>query len=79
MDGVEWFDFSSENYFTEEVTNVDNNMDKNNFRVTSKYNTKFQVSHIPEWDVTVDMKDDGVYYYKELIRVIRLSMELGRV
>ena len=54
-------------------------MDKNNFRVTSKYNTKFQVSHIPEWDVTVDMKDDGVYYYKELIRVIRLSMELGRV
>ncbi len=33
----------------------------------------------PELDVTAELKGDGVYYYQELIGVLRWTVEIGRV
>ena len=67
LDGVECVDFSSEKYVTAAVNNMEDNLDKNNARLTSKQKTPFQSGYCPKLNVNVGLKDDCMQYYQEFI------------
>ena len=64
VDEVKCFDFSYNKYVTAAVNNVEDNLDKNNAQITSKWNNPMKTYYFPELDVNVELKADGMRYHQ---------------
>ena len=71
VDEVKCFDFSYNKYVTAAVNNVEDNLDKNNAQITSKWNNTIQIGYCPELDVNEEFKYDGMQYHQYFIGLLR--------
>jgi hypothetical protein len=79
VDGVECWTVSAEKYVSASVKNVEEALMKKGQRLPSKCYSPLPDKYRPELDTSAELKADGVLYYQELIGVLRLAVELGRV
>ena len=70
---------SLEKYCTAAVTNVEPVFKKSGLRLLMKCVTLLSCGYRPDMDVTVEIKEDGVQWYQELIGGLRREVEIGRI
>ena len=68
-----------EKYCRAAVQNIEDDLKKVNRALSSKWYTPLSQNYRPELDVTSELKPAGVQRYQELIGILRLAVELGRV
>ena len=75
----EFWEMSSEKYFSAAVKNVEEFLTKKVLRFPTKFATPLQSGYKPELNYTPELKEDGMQYYQELFGVLRWSIEIGRL
>ena len=78
-DNQECWAISSDPYCVALVTQIESVLGKKGLRLLSKCVTPLKNGYEPELDVTVELKVDGVQFYKELIGSLRWTVKIGRV
>ena len=77
--GTKCWSMSSEAYYKADVNNIETNLRDEGRRLPSNCDTLMRLVYRPELDKSPELKADGLQYYQELIGVLCLSVELGRV
>ena len=78
-DGSNCWSMSSEKYVKAAVANVEEKLSKSEKRFPGRCNTPLKPGYRPEMDDSCELKADGLQYYQDLVGVLRLIVELGRV
>ena len=75
---VGWY-MSSDKYVRAAITNIEETLSKSGQKLPNKCKTPLSSGYWPELDDVQEMKADGLHRYQELVGVLRLAVELGRV
>ena len=70
---------SSYRYYNAAVANVEEALKKTSLRLPSKCTNSLANGYRPEVGTTSEIKSDGLQYYQELSRVLRWTVEIGRL
>jgi hypothetical protein len=77
--GVKAWAFSSSQYVTEAVKNIERYLDRKGGKLPSKAETPIQTSFRPELDVSPELNPTNAAYYMSIIGILRWIVELGRI
>ena len=66
-------------YCTAALSNVEEVLKKKGLRLPSKYTSTLSSGYRLELDITIELKEDGLRWYHELIGQLRWANEIGQV
>ena len=69
----------SDKYCAATVKNIEESLNKQGLRMTTKCELPIRSDYKPEMDCTAELKADRLQWYQETIGSLRWAVELGRV
>ena len=79
VDGFEGLTMSSEKYVKSAIENIEQKLAGSNQRLPTKCRTPLSSGYRPELDTSPELEAEGLQRYQELIGILHLAVELGRV
>ena len=70
---------SSEKHLGAEIKNVEEKLEKHELKLTTRCDTPLSSNYHPSEDTIPERGASCVQYFQELIGVLRLAVELGRL